>query len=287
MIKLLFKLIFTLIILVVLAVCGIYYHAGEIIKTAVEKFAPQVTQTDVKLNNVDISLFNGRIALNGLSVANPAGYGAEKAFGVGNVVVTFDPKSFLTDKIVINQVLIEGTQVSAEATYKDGTISSNITDIQNSVEKFLGSSEKSANQEPKQEEKPAQAQSAASKQVVIRDLQINNSEITVGIMKKTLTLPLPNIHQTNIGEKGKEMSWKDSLAYVFNLISTEAVKETATAVNTAVKEAAAQALESVGAIADNAKEAAGAAADTAKEAAGSVLDSAGKLGDSVKGLFGK
>ena len=269
MIKFLFKLILLVVVLVLIAAGGVYYYAGTIIKTAVEKYAPQVTQTAVKLDSIDLSLLQGKISLNGLSVANPKEYGAEKAFGLGGISVSFDPKSLLSDKIIINQIIIDKTAVDVEATYKDGKIISNLTDIQKNVESFIA---KNTSDTPKKaEQKPAETstESASSKQVVIRDLQINNSELTVGVLKKTLTLPLPDIHQKNIGEKGKQMSWQDSVAYVFNLISTEAVKETATAVQKAVQEAA---LETVNIT--------GATVDGVKESADGILNN-------VKGLFGK
>ncbi len=273
MIKFLFKLILIVVVLVLLAAGGIYYYAGTIIKTTVEKYAPQVTQTTVKLDSIDLSLLQGKISLNGLSVSNPKDYGAAKAFGLGGIYVSFDPKSLLSDKIVINQIIIDKTAVDVEATYKDGQITSNLTEIQKNVESFIAkntsASSPKAEEQPTQPTSDAKTESAPAKQVVIRDLQINNSELTVGVLKKTLTVPLPNIHQQNIGEKGKQMSWQDSIAYVFNLISTEAVKETATAVQKVVQDAAMEAINISGATVDG-----------VKESADGILSN-------VKGLFGE
>ena len=220
---------------------------------------------------MDISLFKGRVALNGLSIGNPDGYGAKEAFGLKNIVVTFDPKTITENKIVINQILIEGTHVSAEATYQNGKISSNLTDLQNNVNAYLAKSSSPA--ETKKETTPS---STSSKQVVIRDLQINDSNLTVGIMKQTIDIPLPNIQQKNIGEQKKKMTWKDTIAYIFNLITTESVKNTVTATQKALKDGALKLLDS----AENAK-------NTLKEQAGNVLDSANSLKDGVKGLFSK
>lgn len=269
------KLILILIVLLLIAVGVAYYYAGHIVKTAVEEFVPEITKTSVKLNDVDISLFKGRVALNGLSIGNPAGYGSKEAFGLKNIVITFDPKTITENKIVINQILIEGTHVSAEATYQNGQISSNLTDLQNNVNAYLAKSSSPA--EPKKEtKKETTSSNTSSKQIVIRDLQINDSSLTVGVMKQTIDIPLPNIQQKNIGEQKKKMTWKDTIAYIFNLITTESVKNTVTATQKALKDGALKLLDS----AENAKNA-------LKEQAGNVLDSANSLKDGVKGLFSK
>lgn len=257
MIKILLKLILAVIVLVLIAAGGIYYYAGTIIKTAVEKYAPQVTQTAVNLNSIDLSLLKGKISLNGLSVANPKDYGSAKAFGLGGITVSFDPKSLLSNKIVINQIIIDKTAVDVEATYKDGQITSNLTEIQKNVETFIAKNTSASSQKEKNQSAQSPAEeSAPAKQVVIRDLQINNTQLTVGVLKKTITIPLPDIHQKNIGEQGSQMSWQDSIAYIFNLISTESVKETANAVQKAVQDAALEAVNISGATIEGVKESA-------------------------------
>ena len=95
-------------------------------------------------------------------------------------------------------------------------------------------------------------------------------------MKQTIDIPLPNIQQKNIGEQKKKMTWKDTIAYIFNLITSESVKNTVTVTQKALKDGALKILDS----AENAKNA-------LKEQAGSVLDSANSLKDGVKDLFSK
>ena len=160
LISFILKLILILLVLLLIAVGVAYYYAGHIVKTAVEEFVPEITKTSVKLNDVDISLFKGRVALNGLSIGNPDGYGAKEAFGLKNIVVTFNPKTITENKIVINQILIEGTHVSAEATYQNGKISSNLTDLQNNVNAYLAKSSSPA--ETKKETKKETTPSSTS-----------------------------------------------------------------------------------------------------------------------------
>lgn len=284
MIKKLFKWLFILIFILCLGIVGIYMYAGEIVKFSVEKFLPEVTQTNVQLNRVDLSLLKGHVGVYGLSIANPQGYGADDAFSLKQISVSFDPKSVLTDKIIINQILIDGTHVSAEATYQNGKITSNLTQIQQNVESYLNKVNASSNQKASESKSQAQtgnAEGSAGKQVVIRDLQINNSELTVGVMKQVVSASLPDIQKKNIGEQGQEFSWKDAVAYIFNLISAESVKGTVGAVQDALRQGALQ-------IVGTAKDTLNAVKESAKESAdNAVKDITGNAVDAVKGLFGK
>lgn len=284
MIKKLFKWLFILIFILCLGIVGIYMYAGEIVKFSVEKFLPEVTQTNVQLNRVDLSLLKGHVGVYGLSIANPQGYGADDAFSLKQISVSFDPKSVLTDKIIINQILIDGTHVSAEATYQNGKITSNLTQIQQNVESYLNKVNASSNQKASESKSQAQtgnAEGSAGKQVVIRDLQINNSELTVGVMKQVVSASLPDIQKKNIGEQGQEFSWKDAVAYIFNLISAESVKGTVGAVQKALRQGALQ-------IVGTAKDTLNAVKESAKESAdNAVKDITGNAVDAVKGLFGK
>lgn len=278
--KMIRKIIIGFIILLVIlcaAIVGIYLYAGEIIKTGVEKFLPDVTQTDVKLNHVEISLLKGHVGIWGLSIGNPEGYGAKDAFALKQISVSFEPKSVLTDKIIVNQILIDGTRVDAEAIYQNGKITSNLTQIQKNVESYLAKAAPATPQKPEQSNTSKEKDTSAAKQVVIRDLQINNSELSVGVMKQVVTASLPNIQQKNIGEQGKKTTWKDAIAYIFNLISVESVKGTVTAVQDALRNGA---LQLVGTATET--------VNTVKETAKSLVDeTTGNALNSVKGLFGK
>lgn len=267
MIKFLIKLILWIVTLIIIAVIGCYFYAGEIIKSATTKFVPEITKTDVQLSNVDISLFKGTISLSGLKIGNPKGFKTEEAFSLKNITVQFQPKTIMENKIIIDQVIIDGTHVTAEAQIKDGTITSNLTTIQNNVNAYLNKgnkNQKEAVNAKKEETKKAQN---TSKSVVIRDLQINNSTITVSALNQVLDVPLPNIQQKNIGEQGKKTDWKETIAYIMNLISVESLKATANGVQEIMKKTAQGAI------------------DEAKKAVEGVNNNAKEIIKSVKDLF--
>jgi len=268
MIKFILKTILILLLLIIIALIGVYFYAGEIVKKAVETYVPQVTQTSAELKGMDLSLFKGEVSLNGLTIGNVKGYQSPDVFSVKKIYVKFDPKSVLTEKIVINQILIDGTHVSAEATYKDGQITSNLTTLKNNVDTFI---KKSSNQStaPKKEVKKESTvkSSSPSKTVVIKDLQINNSNVTVGLLNQAMDIPLPNIQQKNIGEEGQKTTLKDVAVMVFDMISVESIKATAKGVQELLKKSAEEALSGAKGLVDDAKE------------------SSKNLIDKVKGIF--
>lgn len=268
MIKFILKTILILLLLIIIALIGVYFYAGEIVKKAVETYVPQVTQTSAELKGMDLSLFKGEVSLNGLTIGNVKGYQSPDVFSVKKIYVKFDPKSVLTEKIVINQILIDGTHVSAEATYKDGQITSNLTTLKNNVDTFIKKSSNQSTAPKKEVKKESTAKSSSpSKTVVIKDLQINNSNVTVGLLNQAMDIPLPNIRQKNIGEEGKKTTLKDVAVMVFDMISVESIKATAKGVQELLKKSAEEALSGAKGLVDDAKE------------------SSKNLIDKVKGIF--
>lgn len=65
-------------------------NLDSIIKTAVEEVGSEATQAKVTLSEVEISADEGKAALRGFSVSNPAGFETPSAFKLGEVAVTLD-----------------------------------------------------------------------------------------------------------------------------------------------------------------------------------------------------
>ena len=236
-------------------------------KKAVETYVPQITQTSAKLDGMDLSLAKGEVSLNGLSIGNPKGYKSPDVFSVKQVKVVFRPTTLLHDKIIIDQILIDGTHVSAEATYKDGQIVSNLTTIKNNVDSFLKSSSTTSESKESVSKEEKSSQTKSTKTVVVKDLQVNNSSLTLGFLEQRVEVPLPDIKQQNIGEKGKKQTIQDIIVYVFDLISVESIKAVAKGTEDLIKQSAQKTIEGVNKLVDDAK----------KSSEGLI--------DSVKGLF--
>lgn len=272
--KRIFKLIMWLIIILIALVIGIYLSLGIIIKKAVSTAVPPITGTPASVENVDISLMKGHIGIEGLKVGNPKGFAEENIFELGSIMVDFDLKSVLTDKIIIKQIAIKNTKVDAEIN-KSGDI--NLTQLQNNVNNYLGTGTNTAKPETKTEEKTA---SKGGKKVIIKKLNIDDTTLTLGALGQTIDIPLPDVHKTNIGEdKKKEYTLKDTVALILSYFTTDSLK----AVLNSGSELAKAGLA-------NAKAALNSGVDAAKQAGQNITDGVKNIGssvtDGIKGLGG-
>ncbi len=227
--KKLFKIIFWLVLIIVILAIVLYLSAGKLIQHFAPDFISKITQTETTLGNVDISLLSGRVGLNNLAIGNPAGFKDKNAFQLGSIIVNFDPQSVLTNKVVIKDISISGVNVSTELNAAGKT---NITELLDNVNKFVGTDEPTTKPQPQAKGEQKTQEKSESQSVVIQDLTIKDSSVRAGIAGQMTDIPLPEIHQQNIGEQRKE-SWGEIIVGILNTINAESTK----AVVTATKEA--------------------------------------------------
>jgi hypothetical protein len=255
--KTLFKIFAGLVVvLIIVLVIGVL-NLDKGIKAVVETVGPDLTQSSVKLNNVDISLSSGEGSLQGLVVGNPAGYKTPNAFSLGEISFAIDPESVTTDTIVIKSLRI----IAPEITYESVKGMTNLDQLQKNVEQAVGSGSSS----PASEE--ASADDSAAKKLIIKDLKISDGKINYSnalLGDKPISLALPSIQLTGIGESSGGAS------------SAEVVKQILAAIN----KNAAGAVTNSGALKDMGNKLKGQATERAKE---QVEE---KLKD-LKGLFNK
>jgi len=161
------------------------YFLGSIVKKGVNKFGPQITQTNVELQGAAVSPLSGQGTLTGLRVANPQGWSQADAFRLGKVHLNMEPFSVFKDHIVINELIIE----QPEFLYETKIVANNINDLLKNIEQSVGG--KTA--EPKTKEgKPIK--------MVVKKLVLRDGKVTVnGAGIASLTVPLPPINMTDIG----------------------------------------------------------------------------------------
>lgn len=257
------KIILFLVALTLIAAAAAFFFGSSIlskgIKTAVEKFGPEVTQTAVRLDEVDLSILSGNVTLSRLYVGNPDGYKSEHIFALGQIDVDIDVGSVLSDKIIVNKIYISQPEIS----YEKNLLSSNVKALQDNIEAFTGSAEANATK-PEQDTLPevdAPAEAGSAKQVVIKQLIIEDGTIFVGLMGAGATVPLPRIEMNDIGETDDQKS----VAEIIDLVLTEVIKS--------IGPALADAGSIVG--------------DGSKAAIDQGQGALNKATESIKGLFGK
>jgi hypothetical protein len=260
--KTLLKIGAVLVVLFIIAVVVVTSNLDKMIKAGVETMGPEITGTSIKLDSVDLSLLSGQGELKGLVVGNPPGFQTERAFKLGDARVKVDLKSALTDKLIIEEILIDRPEI----TYEAGSSGSNLNKIQENVAAFAKKAGATGGAEPKAEKKDAGQKKVQINHFILKNAQVNAS---AALLKgKTLTVSLPDIHLKDIGKESQGVTMQ------------QASSEMVAALNKSVL----QAVSGSGKLLTKGAEALG-------EAAKSLGGEAGKAGsqaaEGLKGLFGK
>jgi len=182
---------------------------GKGIAAGVERYGPKVTQTDIALGRMDLSLLNGSGELGDLRVGNPDSFSQGSAIKVDRLRLDLRPTSLLSDKIVIQEVLVD----KPEITYEVGLGGSNLGQILKNIEAFAGEAEKAAGTRP-------------GKRVQIDRLSVSNGLIRVSgklTREQEVVVPLPPITLEGIGQGPEGATFGQTLKVVFSALNRETI----------------------------------------------------------------
>ncbi len=279
--KRIFKFFAWLIIILAILIVAVYLTLGIIVKKAVTTAVPPITGTTIDVDDIDLSLLSGHISIKGFKIGNPDGFTAPSVFELGSIVVEFEPKSILSDKIIIKKVAIDNTSAAAEIN-KRGEV--NVMLLQQNIENYLNKAPTTPAPKKEVNKTPAK-DNGSGKKVIIKDLTINDSKLQLGVIGQVMTLNLPNIHKTGIGEeKGKSKTLPEMIATILSYFSEASIKGIANSGNQMFM----QGLENTKAMLNQGREALneqlGNVKDSAEKISSGVKDSVKNVGDSVKGV---
>lgn len=180
--------------LLVVIVLLVFRNMDGIVKNVIESTGPMVIGTAVTLDNVNITLKDGRGELNKLTIANPDGFKSPYIFSMNKVALQVRPKSLLDSVVVIDEILVDDMNITAE---QKGTM----TNIHTLIKRIK---ERSRQQSAAKTDRPAEP--TKKKGVDIR-LMVENIRFT-GATLNLITesqgdhvLNIPDIVMTNVGDK--------------------------------------------------------------------------------------
>lgn len=207
------KLLVAFAILCVVLGLTVYYflfNLNGIIKTAMEKYGSEVTQTSVEISSVDVSLTTGQGTVSGFKLGNPKSFVAAKAIKIDSVDFKLDTSTVTgSQPIIIDVVNINGPYVTFEVG-NDGK--SNLQVLGKNVQ---GASSTGAKEES----------SPPSRKVIIKNLYIRNGNVAIthGLLRgREISAALPTIHLTNIGQSGKGATPQEVAKRILTEISKQA-----------------------------------------------------------------
>lgn len=192
-----------LVLIAVILAVGLHFWLDEAIERAVEELAPKMTSSAVTLDDVDTSLLFGTAQVEGLAVGNPAGYNAPHAVVVRKARVRLDWQSVRTDTLVIDEIVIDGPELTFEGLLGKN----NLNALKDNVQAYAGAAQ------------PNSAESSRTKtterKVMVRNFRLTNGRVNLWVGgAKTATIPLPDIHLTDLGKQSGGTSVKELTATI-------------------------------------------------------------------------
>jgi uncharacterized protein involved in outer membrane biogenesis len=175
------------VVLVVVGVVAVFLTLDTLVKKGVEQVGPTITKVDMKLDAASISIFSGSGELKGFKMGNPEGFKAPHAIQLGVASVQLEPRSILSDKIVVRSVKV----VDAEITFEAGFKGSNLGKILDQVKGTASTNKSEATNK------------GASRKLQVDDFLISGARLKVNstdLGKELGTVTLPTIHVTNLGQ---------------------------------------------------------------------------------------
>ena len=214
------KVVYIVLAAIIFAVGGTVLFLDEIVKTAINNIAPQVTKTRVSVDSVSLGLLSGDFMVSGVDVANPKGFSEASVFVLNKVDVDVDMSTLMKDVVVVNKIVVDGAEFFYEL--KGG--SSNVSALMDNVNSFLGESKKKGKAD---KAKTEVEDTAASKKVFVKEFTFTNGKIAVGagLTKKAadVTLDIPTLTLKNIGSEDKGAAIADVIAQGMAAFSASAM----------------------------------------------------------------
>lgn len=185
-------------VLVVILVAALF--GGSIVRNAVNGAGPGLLGVPVSLKGAKVSLFSGKVRLEGLHVGNPEGYKTPAMFELGSLDVAFKPGSLFSDTFVIEKILIDAPEI----TYERGLRNSNLGALldQMTAKKPEGGATNAP--EPATTSAPADAKKGGKK-VVIDEFVMSNGKINLSVTLAgghSAPIAMETVTLRNIGREG-------------------------------------------------------------------------------------
>jgi len=185
--KLVLRLVLGVVVLLVVAVIALLLMINSIAKAGVEKGGTYALGVETSLRSISISLFRGRLIMDGLNVANPDGFASKHLMSFGRFDVEMRPASLFGGTVQLTQFVLDGLDVNLE----QKLTGSNVSIVLDNLKK-LGSGAAPAKQ------KQSPGKKVALNRVLIKNVQahfILPSEMTKG---GPITVVVPEIELTEV-----------------------------------------------------------------------------------------
>lgn len=204
------KIFAGLLVTVLIVVGATLFYLNDIVKEAVVNIGPEVTDTRVELQSVNLSLLDGSAGLKGLVIGNPEGFTDPNAFSLDAIDVNLDIQTLREEVILIHRIYVDSPVIA----YESNDQGDNFQALLDNIEKNLGTANTSE-----------EAGSDSAKKVIIEEFVLHGGTIKVKhrlLAGKTIDVPLPDLTLTDIGRKTNGATMQEAASQIIRQITSSA-----------------------------------------------------------------
>ena len=110
------KFLLVTVTLLVILFLGITFSLDRIVKTGIESLGSEMTGTPVKVESVSISPISGEGTISGFTIDNPDDFEGESMLRIGELSISLDVMSLLSDEILIHEIILTDPAFYVEQT---------------------------------------------------------------------------------------------------------------------------------------------------------------------------
>lgn len=120
--KTLLKILAVLVVIVIAAFLVLSFTLDGLVESAIEDTGSELLQTEVRVDDVSISLFDSRGSIGGITIENPEGFSDSAAIKLEAISMKLDLPSLLSDTMVVDSLIIQQPEVYMEQTLEGNNL---------------------------------------------------------------------------------------------------------------------------------------------------------------------
>jgi len=192
------KLIIGVVLGIIILLVILSFSIDGIVKGAIESTGSKVLGTQVTVQNVALSLFNGSGTIKGLVVANPTGFKEPYLFKLGTVNVAMSIPSLLSDTIVVKNVSISHPNIMFETNAN----TSNMKTVLKHIEQSTGNNTTHATNSKIHKTHKTKQPTGPFKNLIIQHLSLTKAVVKGNLGElATVHMQIPDVVLHDIGGK--------------------------------------------------------------------------------------
>jgi len=216
-VKILFKLVVVLVVLVVAAVATLPLWFGPVVKTAANSAVPGIVKADFRIGHLSLNPYTARFELGALNLGNPQGYSVKDAVRVGDVIFEAETSSLLTDVIHVEEVTIRDLVVSVVSGGENNVL--NFKQLQYNVaggkEKYeAAQAAKEAEATAADKPSPGKESEKPAKKIIIDRLEVSGLTVQLNF----LPIRIPSIVLKDIGRQSGGATWEEAWQQILDSV---------------------------------------------------------------------